>query len=85
MRPWAARPPWTHRPPRAARPVPAVVAVLTVGVLVLGASGCGGRATTHHKPGTSHEQAGGSVGRLLAADDGAGNRLRQVDAEGAPR
>ncbi|MFJ1641344.1 cupredoxin domain-containing protein [Streptomyces sp. NPDC088256] len=86
MRPWAARPPWTHRPPRAARPVPAVVAVLTVGVLVLvlGASGCGGRATTHHKPGTSHEQAGGSVGRLLAADDGAGNRLRQVDAEGAP-
>ncbi|MFE6665425.1 hypothetical protein ACFVFH_17925 [Streptomyces sp. NPDC057697] len=59
--------------------------MLTAGVLVLGASACGGRATTHHKPGTSHEQAGGSVGRLLDADDGSGNRLRQVDAEGAPR
>ncbi|MEE1769168.1 hypothetical protein PUR34_13655 [Streptomyces sp. JV185] len=51
---------------------------------MFGASACGGRATTHHKPGTSHEQAGGSVGRLLTADDGSGNRLRQVDAEGAP-
>ncbi|MEU9316126.1 hypothetical protein [Streptomyces sp. NPDC048295] len=51
---------------------------------MFGAGACGGRATTHHKPGTSHEQAGGSVGRLLTADDGSGNRLRQVDAEGAP-
>ncbi|MFF3785104.1 cupredoxin domain-containing protein [Streptomyces sp. NPDC001933] len=58
--------------------------MLTAGALVLGVSACGGRATTHHKPGTSHEQAGGSVGKLLAADDGAGSRLRQVDAEGAP-
>ncbi|MFF2329318.1 MULTISPECIES: hypothetical protein [unclassified Streptomyces] len=62
----------------------AVATVLTAGALVFGASACGGRATTHHKPGTSHEQAGGSVGRLLAADDGSGHRLRQVDAEGAP-
>ncbi|WP_326769977.1 hypothetical protein OG978_09365 [Streptomyces sp. NBC_01591] len=62
----------------------AAVTLLTAGALVFGASACGGRATTHHKPGTSHEQAGGSVGRLLAADDGSGSRLRQVDAEGAP-
>ncbi|WP_392754780.1 hypothetical protein [Streptomyces sp. LN590] len=60
------------------------VALLTAGALVVGASACGGRATTHHRPGTSHEQAVGSVGRLLAADDGSGHRLRQVDAEGAP-
>ncbi|WP_393063485.1 hypothetical protein [Streptomyces sp. LN549] len=53
-------------------------------VLLLGASACGGRATTHHKPGTSHEQATGSNGRLLTADDGSGHRLRQVDAQGAP-
>ncbi|MFD9354967.1 hypothetical protein [Streptomyces sp. NPDC060031] len=48
------------------------------------AAGCGGRATTHHKPGTSHEQASGSTGTLLTTDDGAGHRLRQVPAEGAP-
>uniref|UniRef100_A0AAU2K2Z0 Cupredoxin domain-containing protein n=1 Tax=Streptomyces sp. NBC_00049 TaxID=2903617 RepID=A0AAU2K2Z0_9ACTN len=48
------------------------------------ATGCGGRATTHHKPGTSHEQASGSVGTLLTTDDGSGHRLRQVPAEGAP-
>ncbi|MFD7257425.1 hypothetical protein [Streptomyces sp. NPDC059874] len=47
-------------------------------------TGCGGRATTHHKPGTSHEQASGSVGTLLTTDDGAGHRLREVPAEGAP-
>ncbi|MET9660100.1 hypothetical protein [Streptomyces sp. NPDC006510] len=73
-----------RRPLRPTRPVTAAVTVLTAGALVFGASACGGRATTHHKPGTSHEQAGGSVGRLLTADDGSGNRLRQVDAEGAP-
>ncbi|MEU9622268.1 MULTISPECIES: hypothetical protein [unclassified Streptomyces] len=67
-----------------ARPGVAAVTVLTAGALVFGASACGGRATTHHKPGTSHEQATGGVGRLLTADDGAGHRLRQVDAEGAP-
>ncbi|MFD3540310.1 hypothetical protein ACFWUQ_12525 [Streptomyces sp. NPDC058662] len=53
-------------------------------LLAGGATGCGGRATTHHKPGTSHEQATGSVGTLLTADDGAGHRLREVPAEGAP-
>ncbi|MFE3898982.1 hypothetical protein ACFXPY_01100 [Streptomyces sp. NPDC059153] len=74
-----------RRRPRAARPGVAAVTVLTAGALVFGAGACGGRATTHHKPGTSHEQAGGSVGRLLAADDGSGHRLRQVDAKGAPR
>ncbi|WP_328911331.1 hypothetical protein OG230_07235 [Streptomyces sp. NBC_00234] len=51
---------------------------------MLGAGGCGGRATTHHKPGTGHEQAEGAVGRLLAAEDGTGHRLRQVDAADAP-
>ncbi|MFE7704819.1 hypothetical protein ACFU6I_03200 [Streptomyces sp. NPDC057486] len=60
------------------------VALLAAGVLVSGASACGGRPTTHHRPGTSHEQAGGSVGRLLTADDGSGHRLRQVEATGAP-
>ncbi|WP_405689006.1 hypothetical protein [Streptomyces sp. NBC_00057] len=69
---------------RPARPGVAAVTVLTAGALVFGASACGGRATTHHKPGTSHEQTSGSVGRLLAADDGSGHRLRQVDAKGAP-
>lgn len=58
--------------------------VLTAAALVLGAGACGGRATTHHKPGTSHEQATGSVGRLLSSGDGSGHRLRQVDAKGAP-
>ncbi|MFE3560084.1 hypothetical protein ACFXKW_35280 [Streptomyces sp. NPDC059193] len=50
------------------------------------ATGCGGRATTHHKPGTTHEQASGNTGTLLTADDGAGagHRLREVPAEGAP-
>ncbi|NBE51951.1 hypothetical protein GUY60_11055, partial [Streptomyces sp. YC537] len=51
---------------RVARPVVALAAA----VLVLGAlGGCGGRATTHHKPGTSHEQASGSVGKLLTTKD----------------
>ncbi|CAM5708765.1 hypothetical protein SCALM49S_05303 [Streptomyces californicus] len=58
--------------------------MLTAAALVFGASACGGRATTHHKPGTSHEQADGDTGRLLTTDDGSGNRLREVDAEGAP-
>ncbi|MFJ2094346.1 hypothetical protein ACIOEW_34590 [Streptomyces sp. NPDC087901] len=57
---------------------------LLAAALLLGANACGGRATTHHKPGTSHEQATGSNGRLLTADDGSGHRLRQVDAQDAP-
>ncbi|MET9918556.1 hypothetical protein ABZZ04_15875 [Streptomyces sp. NPDC006435] len=72
------------RRPGAARPVVTAVTVLTAGALVFGAGACGGRATTHHRPGTSHEQADGDTGRLLTADDGSGNRLREVDAEGAP-
>ncbi|MFH8883019.1 hypothetical protein [Streptomyces californicus] len=68
----------------AARPVVGAVTVLTAGALVFGASACGGRATTHHKPGTSHEQAEGETGRLLTAEDGSGHRLREVDTEGAP-
>ncbi|MFE2285986.1 cupredoxin domain-containing protein [Streptomyces sp. NPDC059443] len=60
--------------------------MLALAVLLAGGAvtGCGGRATTHHKPGTSHEQASGNVGTLLTTDDGAGHRLREVPAEGAP-
>lgn len=65
----------------AARPA---LALLAAAVLVLGAGACGGRATTHHKPGTSHAEDTGSNGRLLKADDGDGHRLRQVGAHGAP-
>lgn len=71
-----------RRPRRAARSA----ALLALALLLAcgAATGCGGRATTHHKPGTSHEQASGSVGTLLTADDGAGHRLREVPAQGAP-
>ncbi|MFE2311570.1 cupredoxin domain-containing protein [Streptomyces sp. NPDC059411] len=60
--------------------------MLALAVLLAGGAvtGCGGRATTHHNPGTSHEQASGNVGTLLTTDDGAGHRLREVPAEGAP-
>ncbi|MFI6148076.1 hypothetical protein [Streptomyces sp. NPDC051109] len=62
-------------------------ALFALALLLVGgaATGCGGRATTHHKPGTSHEQATGSVGNLLDAQDPAGHRLREVPAEGAPQ
>lgn len=62
-------------------------ALLALALLLAGgaATSCGGRATTHHKPGTSHEQATGSAGSLLTTDDGAGHRLREVPAEGAPQ
>ncbi|WP_418961318.1 hypothetical protein [Streptomyces tritici] len=56
--------------------------VLALAVLLLGA--CGGRATTHHKPGTSHQEATGGAGTLLDARDGSGHRLREVPAAGAP-
>ncbi|MFF7439354.1 hypothetical protein [Streptomyces sp. NPDC008122] len=46
--------------------------------------GCGGRATTHHKPGTSHQEATGSSGTLLAARDEGGHRLRELPAADAP-
>ncbi|MFJ7591402.1 hypothetical protein ACIQZO_29325 [Streptomyces sp. NPDC097617] len=60
--------------------------MLALALLLAGgaATGCGGRATTHHKPGTSHEQASGNVGNLLTATDATGHRLREVPAEGAP-
>ncbi|MEV7415690.1 hypothetical protein [Streptomyces sp. NPDC089919] len=61
------------------------VTALAAALLAATAAGCDGRATTHHKPGTSHEQASGEAGTLLAADDGAGHRLRQVPAAGAPQ
>ncbi|WP_405494568.1 cupredoxin domain-containing protein [Streptomyces sp. NBC_00096] len=73
-------------PPRRTRRAGRAAALLALALLLAGGAvtGCGGRATTHHKPGTSHEQASGSVGTLLAADDGAGHRLREVPAKGAP-
>ncbi|MEV7524747.1 hypothetical protein [Streptomyces sp. NPDC091371] len=78
----AAPPSGPRRRGRTAR----TAALLALVLLLAGgaATGCGGRATTHHKPGTSHEQASGSAGTLLTADDGAGHRLREVPAEGAP-
>ncbi|KOU22190.1 hypothetical protein ADK52_22000 [Streptomyces sp. WM6372] len=61
--------------------------MLALVLLLVGgaAMGCGGRATTHHKPGTSHEQATGGAGTLLDAQDPTGHRLREVPAEGAPQ
>ncbi|MFE9256894.1 hypothetical protein [Streptomyces sp. NPDC006879] len=58
--------------------------MLTV-LLIGGGAGCGGRATTHHKPGTGHEQASGGAGTLLATEDEGGHRLRQVPAADAPQ
>lgn len=82
----ACRPPArarTGRPPRRPARTAALVALL---LLLAGgaATGCGGRATTHHKPGTTHEQASGSTGTLLDTQDGGGHRLREVPAQGAP-
>ncbi|MFD8790077.1 cupredoxin domain-containing protein [Streptomyces vinaceus] len=76
-------------PPRTAggrSRAPRTAALLTAALLLVGGAtaGCGGRATTHHKPGTSHEQATGSAGTLLDAQDPTGHRLREVPAEGAP-
>ncbi|MFJ5937259.1 hypothetical protein [Streptomyces sp. NPDC093071] len=57
-------------------------------VLVLAAApvlaGCGGRATTHHKPGTSHQEATAGSGTLLSARDEAGHRLRELPGTEAP-
>lgn len=61
--------------------VTATAALLTSAVLL---SGCGEPATTHHKPGTGHEVATGSAGRLLDTKDAEGHRLRETGAEGAP-
>ncbi|MFG2667162.1 hypothetical protein ACGFY6_23335 [Streptomyces sp. NPDC048387] len=72
------------RPPRRSARTTALVALL---LLLTGgaATGCGGRATTHHKPGTTHEQATGDTGTLLDTPDGSGHRLREVPAQGAPQ
>ncbi|MFD7977887.1 hypothetical protein [Streptomyces sp. NPDC059071] len=56
--------------------------MLAVGAALL--VGCGGRPTTHHKPGTSHQEATGGNGTLLTARDSTGHRLREVPAAGAP-
>ncbi|WP_324605342.1 hypothetical protein [Streptomyces sp. NRRL F-2664] len=77
--PGAAHEP-TRRPPARTAALLALALVLAAGA----ATGCGGRATTHHKPGTSHEQATGKVGTLLPAADAAGHKLREVPATGAP-
>ncbi|MFG3190373.1 cupredoxin domain-containing protein [Streptomyces omiyaensis] len=68
---------------RSARGSAPLVAAAVAAVLLL-AAGCGGRATTHHKPGTGHEQAAGSHGTLLAARDESGHRLRDLPAAEAP-
>lgn len=81
MRP-AARPVDGRRAVPYRTRIPTVV--LTAVVTALLAAGCGGRATTHHKPGTTHQEATGGSGTLLAAEDGAGHRLRQLPAAEAP-
>ncbi|MFF3761478.1 hypothetical protein [Streptomyces sp. NPDC002185] len=58
------------------------LAVVAAAALVL--TGCGGRATTHHKPGTSHQEATGGSGTLLTARDESGHRLRELPAADAP-
>ncbi len=61
------------------------VRALAVALLLsAAAAGCSDRPTTHHKPGTSHEEASGAAGRLLDRKDESGHRYRQVDAAGAP-
>ncbi|MFI8514419.1 hypothetical protein ACIGHB_25160 [Streptomyces sp. NPDC085460] len=62
----------------------APLAAVAVAAVLLLAAGCGGRATTHHKPGTSHEQDAGSHGTVLAARDASGHRLRELPAADAP-
>ncbi|MGW4852459.1 hypothetical protein ACWEPZ_14680 [Streptomyces sp. NPDC004288] len=59
-----------------------LLAVVAAAALVL--TGCGGRATTHHKPGTSHQEATGDSGTLLTARDESGHRLRELPAADAP-
>ncbi|MFE5630954.1 hypothetical protein [Streptomyces sp. NPDC056463] len=75
------RPPVTATAPRRRAAAALAGVVLTV---ALAAAGCGGRATTHHKPGTSHQEATAGSGTLLAARDEGGHRLREVPADGAP-
>ncbi|MFJ8661744.1 hypothetical protein [Streptomyces sp. NPDC093795] len=62
----------------------AALLVLPALAVVLALAGCGGRATTHHKPGTSHQEATGSSGTLLPARDEGGRRLRELPMADAP-
>ncbi|MFK3734326.1 hypothetical protein ACI2LJ_29125 [Streptomyces sp. NPDC088090] len=62
----------------------APLAAAALAAVLLLAAGCGGRPTTHHKPGTGHEQATGAGGTLLAARDDSGHRLRDLPAADAP-
>ncbi|WP_415948853.1 hypothetical protein [Streptomyces sp. KLOTTS4A1] len=64
-----------------ARPLRAVAVGL---LLVAATAGCSERPTTHHKPGTSHEEASGPAGQLLDRKDASGHRFRQVPASEAP-
>ncbi|MFD3516561.1 hypothetical protein [Streptomyces sp. NPDC058657] len=72
----------------ATAPLPTVLlpAVLLAAALAAVAllAGCGGRAATHHKPGTGHEVATGPAGRLLDTRDAQGHRLREAAAAQAP-
>ncbi|MFJ5831302.1 hypothetical protein [Streptomyces sp. NPDC093089] len=67
--------------PRGAAPLLSLAAVLAA---ALALTGCGGRATTHHKPGTTHQEATGSSGTLLPTQDEGGHRLRELPAADAP-
>ncbi|WP_443079750.1 hypothetical protein [Streptomyces sp. P9-A4] len=62
-------------------PLAPLALVLAAAVTLVG---CGGRATTHHKPGTSHQEDTGSSGTLLPARDEAGHRLRELPTTDAP-
>ncbi|MFD3728301.1 hypothetical protein [Streptomyces sp. NPDC058671] len=70
--------------PRAARTTTALLVLPAALAAVLALAGCGGRATTHHKPGTSHQEATGSSGTLLPARDEGGRRLRELPTADAP-
>ncbi|MEU8763737.1 hypothetical protein [Streptomyces sp. NPDC048659] len=74
--------PGVGRAARAARTARVALGLVLGAVLLL--AGCGGRPTTHHKPGTSHQEATGANGTVLAAEDATGHRLREVPAAGAP-
>ncbi|MFE2012733.1 hypothetical protein [Streptomyces sp. NPDC059491] len=64
------------------RGAPPLLTLVLAAALTL--TGCGGRATTHHKPGTTHQEATGDSGTLLPAKDERGHRLRQLAAADAP-
>ncbi|WP_225804281.1 hypothetical protein [Streptomyces sp. NK15101] len=71
-----------RRPASSLAAVAPTAAALAATALLL--AGCGGRATTHHKPGTSHQEATGGNGTLLPARDESGHRLRELPAADAP-